>query len=404
MVARVLYRPSVVVVGAAVLWLAVFGATGRLSLDAGKAQLPVAGDRGPLVVRADKGKLRTTVVELRGRVVDAFGEPVVAAELQARSGEQGRTASDGSFAIAFERPVRGDAGFVDLGVTAPGLRGKWQRLALHAPDAPLLRLAPAAPWDAKAVAPEPEVPTLFGEGIVRTFDGKPGVAAFVTVKGTGVWAKADAIGRYVLPLPAGEVELVAHQTSEAGGGLAVRSERFRPERDRGVVPLPDLVAEPAVVLHGRVADGAGVPIVGVPVEVRGDGFSRIVESGLSGLFRLAGLLPGRYEVRPMAFRGSLGRPQTVDLDLHGGECNIAMQPVGERRIRILDEDGHPIPRAHVVASIAGNRCAVAQADTDGWATLRTAGEGSEWEVRSPERYEALPVQRWQGDALLVAQP
>lgn len=404
MVARVLYRPSVVVVGAAVLWLAVFGATGRLSLGGGGSEPGAAGGGGALVVRADKGKVRTTPVQLRGRVVDAFGEPVAAAELQASSGEQGRTADDGSFVLAFDRPVRGDTGFVDLGVTAPGLRGKWQRVALHAPDAPLLRLAPAAPWDAKTVAPEPEVPTLFGEGFVRTFDGKPGVHAFVTVKGTGVWARTDAIGRYVLPLPAGEVELVAHQTDDAGPGLAVRSERFRPERDRGFVPLPELVAEPAVVLQGRVADGAGVPMVGVPVEVRGDGFTRTVESGLSGLFRLAGLLPGRYEIRPMAFRGSLGRAQTVDLDEQGGECAIAMQPVGERRVRVLDEEGHPIPRAHVVASIAGTRCAVAQADTDGWATLRASGEGSDWEVRSPERYDALPVQRWQGDALLVAQP
>ena len=248
--------------------------------------------------------------------------------------------------------------------------------------------------------------TLFGEGFVRTFDGKPGADTYVTVKGTGVWARTDAIGRYTLPLPAGDVELVAHapEGGEEGRGMAVRSERFRPGRERGVVPLPDLVAEPGVLLRGRVADQSGVPVVGAPIEVRGDGFARVVESGLSGVFKLAGLLPGRYEVRPIAFRGSVGKAQVVEVDEAGAECVLAMEAVGERRMRVLDEEGHPIPRAHVVASFDGKRCAVTQADTDGWATLRARRDGVEWEVRSPERLDALPVQRAEAEALIVAQP
>ncbi|MFM1871435.1 MAG: Carboxypeptidase regulatory-like domain [Planctomycetota bacterium] len=394
-------RPSLVVVGAAALWLGVFVVTGSLPLDGVSAS-----ERGATVVRAGSGSIKTVPVAVRGRVLDALGTPLPAIEVAAASGERTTTDADGLFAFEVARAVRGDSGVVDLEFAGTGLRSKWQRVPMHAPEAALVRMAPSAPWDQKPSAPEPEVATLFGEGFVRTFDGKPGANTFVTVKGTGVWARTDAIGRYTLPLPAGDVELVAHapEGGEAERGMAVRSERFLPGRDRGVVPLPDLVVEPGALLRGRVADQSGVPVVGAPIEVRGDGFARVIESGLSGVFRLAGLLPGRYEVRPVAYRGSIGKSQVVEIDEAGAECVLAMEAVGERRVRVLDEEGHPIPRAHVVASVGGKRCSVAQADTDGWASVRATRDGVEWEVRSSERLDALPVQRSEAEALIVAQP
>lgn len=396
-----MFRPSFVVVGVALFWLGTFAVSGRLHFAAPTAAL---GARALAVhARSEVGK--RSLVTVNGRVLDTFGGKLAGASVRSAHGEQATADASGSFQLALSVPTRADAGVVDLEFSAPGMRTRWQRLALHAPDAAVVRLAPAAPWDQKPYTPEPALAVLFGEGFVRTHDGKPGAHTFVTVGGSGVWARTDAIGRFRLPLPAGELELIAHQPGNGDTqGLAVKLQHVRVDRDKGVVPLPDLITEPAARLSGRVLDQSGTPVVGVPVEVRGDGFSRIVDAGMSGGFSVAGLLPGHYEVRAIAFCGYIGTPTSAMVTESGGGCDVTVAAVGERRMRILDEAGQPVARAHVVASCAGERCAMAQADTEGWALVRAARDGMEWEVRLPECLQALPVQRREPEALVVAMP
>lgn len=404
MVVRLWQRPSVVVVGAAALWLGVFVVSGRLRLEPLDTKV-AKREPAPTVVNVGRPKPTLPKLELVGRVVDATGYLVVGAEVGLRGAASVRTDASGQFSLPVDKPASG-SGAVDLEVRANGHRQATVRASLQSPDPVVVRLSPVAPWDAKVAALAPFSDELLGEGFVRNAEGKPATAAFVTVAGSGVWASTDEIGRYVLPLPAGEFELVVHQPIAGGDGRggAARSARVRPEREKGVVPLPELVAEPGAMLRGKIADASGAPVTGVPVEVRGNGITRILESGMSGVFRLAGLLPGQYEVRALPFRGALGTTHTVELGEDGAECALAMTPAAERRLRVLDETGQALPRVHVAATFAGSRSGVAQADGEGFVSVRAAKDGGGWEVRTNERFDVLPLRRADGETLVVAAP
>lgn len=416
MLERAWQRPSLFVAGTALLWLGVFAASGRLSLgepaqqeatvDASKVGTRPAAE--PTVVRVGRSAPIAPRVEVRGTVLDASGFLVVGAEVTGRDGAAVRTGAAGEFVLALPSPGPHAAAAIDLRIAATGQRSQWLRGSLVSPDPTVVRLSPSAPWDASVAEPTAAAAELFGEGFVHGPDGRPVVGAFVTVHGSGVWAKTDELGRYSLPLSQEAVVLVVHQPEAGpdGHGLAVRSQPFTPQRSHGIVPLPELVAEPGALLRGRVADSRGEPIVGVPVEVRGEGIMRVLESGMSGIFRLAGLLPGRYEVRPFPHRGAFGPSQSVQVEEGVAECQVALNVCGERRIRVLDEQGQPVPRAHLASNIDGARCGVAQADQEGWASLRVADQRTEWEVRSTVGLAPLPVRQFEPEAgtIVVALP
>ncbi|MCA8964806.1 MAG: carboxypeptidase regulatory-like domain-containing protein [Planctomycetes bacterium] len=415
---RAWQRPSLVVVGAATLWLGVFAATGHLRLDPEPAE--VGANRSaqasteqapePTVVHVGRPAPVAPRLQVRGTVLDAAGFLIAGAEVGGPQTEPVRTDAAGQFVLSLPSPPpqsRGVGAF-DVLLSANGQRPQWVRGSLLAPDRQVFRMAPSAPWDERPQPQHEAAPQLFGEGSVRGADGSPLAGAYVTVKDSGVWAQTDEIGRYTLPLPDRACVIVVHHP-EAGGdghGLAVRSEPFKPQRSQGIVPLPELIAEPASMLRGRVADSSGAPLTGVPVEVSGEGIRRVLESGMSGIFRVAGLLPGRYEVRPFPFRGAFGRPTTVALEEGVTECNVGMDSVTERRIRVLDERGHPVAKAHVASAIDGERCAVAVADQEGYASLRVAPSRTDWEVRSTDTLQALPVREFQAEAgaVVVALP
>ncbi len=416
---RAWQRPSLVVVGAATLWLGVFAATGHLRLGsepaaagADRAAQADAGERvpEPTVVHVGRPAPVAPRLHVRGTVLDAAGFLIAGAEVSVPSAETVRTDAAGQFVLSLPAPPPQShgVGAYDVLLSANGQRAQWVRGSLLAPDRQVFRMVPSAPWDDRPQAPTAAAPQLFGEGFVHGVDGSPVVGAYVTVKDSDVWAQTDEIGRYTLPLPDRSLVIVVHQP-EAGGdghGLAVRSEPFTPQRSQGIVPLPELIAEPASMLRGRVADGSGAPLIGVPVEVRGEGIRRVLESGMSGIFRLAGLLPGRYEVRPFPHRGAFGLPASVALEEGVTECSVSMDNVTERRIRVLDERGHPMAKAHVASAIDGERCTVAVADQEGYASLRVAPSRTDWEVRTAHDFQVLPVRQFEAEtgAVVVALP
>ncbi|MBM4061090.1 MAG: carboxypeptidase regulatory-like domain-containing protein [Planctomycetes bacterium] len=196
------------------------------------------------------------------------------------------------------------------------------------------------------------------------------------------------------------------EASGDGRGQAARSAPLELPRDTGTVPLPEIATSIGSALRGTLRDERGNPVSGVAVQVRGEGLTRVIESGVSGMFRLAGLWPGRYEILPLGHRGSLGRSQQVVVDRPYVDCDVRLQATVERRLQVLDEAGAPVARAHVAATFQGERCAVAQADGDGWAALRVAATDTDFEVHDADELQARPVRRYDGDhgRLVVARP
>jgi hypothetical protein len=358
----------------------------------------------PVVVKPERGPRSADVEEttVHGRVLDSRGFLVVGAEVSTRGQPVVRTDADG----AFKATVLGN-GATNLLVRYQGHRGCWISPSPGSPDPLLVRLGPLAPWDRDPPEPARALATLTGEGIVRNSEGKPLVGAYVVAAGTDVWSRTDDIGRYVLPLPGPTATLVVHHPGSTGdSGLAVRSEPLTFDRSSGVVPLPELVASSASQIRGTLRDSRGIPVGGVPVQVRGEGFARVFESNVSGAFRIAGLLPGHYEIRAFAHRGAIGVRQEIALDRPVVDCELQMQSLVERRLRVLDESGSPVRRAYVAAAVDGARQSVAQADAEGWAAVCVAPGDVQFEVRGADGVAAMSVRRYESEQsrLVVAAP
>jgi protocatechuate 3,4-dioxygenase beta subunit len=381
-------RPSIAVAAWSALLVAAFVANGNLRIGPRQDTQPVkpaalsaAAPAAPVVVKAEHRASvdRRAVHLVRGRVFDALGHLVAGAQVLVDGAEPGHSDDRGVFAFELR-----DGQFANVEVRAEGHCPTRVVTSPTSPDPLLVRLTPAAPWDDELPAAAP-APRLFGEGIVLAANGNPVAGASVTAAGSDMWSETDQIGRYVLPLRASEVTIVVHGPADpkTGQRLAARTDKIELSRDRGHVPLPEIVAEPGGSIRGVVRDGSGVPLAGVPVRLSGEGLERVTESGSGGRFDVGGLLAGNYVVRPFAFEGALGSPQPVMLDRPVVECDLHLMPTEQRRLRILDEQGVPVAHAYVAPRLAGERTSVARADADGWAEVHVA-EAVEFEVRAGE--------------------
>jgi len=399
-----LQKPTLLLAVWAAAMVGFFVARGDLRITTAAPAVPPANvvataERpvGPVVVTAERGKRRAAppVQICRGRVIDALGFLVVGAELQANGGTA-RTDADGRFQmeVAPGQPL-------DVLVRSEGLQPRRVRVWPTSPDPLVLQLAPAAPWDAEpATLPAPS--RLQGEGLVRTEQGAPAAFAWVTALGSDAWSRTDEIGRYTLTLPGPQVTLLVHQPDANGApqGRAARSEAIDVARTDGVVPLPELTATPAGAIRGIVRDPRGAPIEGVPVQLRGLGFTRVLETGPGGAFHAGGLQAGKYTVRPFAFRGALGTPTEITLAGASVDCDLHLQSAEERRLRLLDQRGEPLGRAYVTTAIAGERSSVAQTDAAGWTAVVVCEPDRAavaFEVRTGPDLEPAAVRHWDAD-------
>lgn len=415
-------RPSSVVVATAVAVVGYFAARGQLvvgaparpaaagraaTLPAGPnpagpapvgdaAQRPPTGPVPPTVVKASAGG--RSMVEpralVRGRVYDRNGFRIVGAEIAPFGAglAKGHTGADGEFALDLPVPPP------PLLVQAPGCRALWFQPQAGAPDPCCVQLPPAAPWDQPETMPPQPVAGLFGEGVVFGADGRPLAGAFVTALGGAAWTETDELGRYTLALPGGTARLLVHAPTAAaeGAGVALLAGPLQLPRAKGRFPVPDLHAQPAAALRGTLRDGTGNPVAGAALRVSGAGLQRVVETGMSGWFRLGGLLPGRYEVQPLGHRGALGRRQQVLLDQASVDCELQLVAAYERRVRVVDTRGEPCGGVHIAAAFDGERCSVATADADGWAALQLVDGAVEFEVRD-DAAKACAVQHYDAE-------
>jgi hypothetical protein len=143
----------------------------------------------------------------------------------------------------------------------------------------------------------------------------------------------------------------------------------------------------------------------VPVEVRGGGLLRRVETGAGGAFRLGGLPGGDYEVEPFPCRGAVGSVASVHVDRPLVDCELRLAAVTEQRVRVVDEAGKAAGNVWVAASSSGWRRGVAQADAAGFVSVPLPPE-AEFDVRSDESFAVRQVRRFAADsdpALIVVE-
>ncbi|MBK8099243.1 MAG: carboxypeptidase regulatory-like domain-containing protein [Planctomycetes bacterium] len=344
----------------------------------------------------------STTALLQGAVLDTLGFRIVGADVRAPGGEGTRTDADGRFQFLLRQPT------ADLTVAANGHRAALLRAFAAMREPVVLALEPAAPWDPPLDAPpSPEPATLFGEGIVGDHAGKPLAAATVQVRETGELAITDELGRYKIALPAGPATLLCHvEGGPDGSGFSATAEPFQASRNRGIVPLPDLVVDRAAMLRGTVRDPVGQPVGGVPLRITGNGFRRFVTTTDNGSFRMSGLPLGNYELFVFAWRGACGNVQPVDIQDAVVDCDVQLRSTSSRRLQVVQENGTPVARAYVASSFAGLRRGIAQTDADGFASVQAVAESAEFEVRADGEWRSLPIRKFDpdGSRLVVAAP
>lgn len=389
-------------------------------------QTAPARGAGPVVVRRrDAGKAALPRTTREGRVFDSMGFLLVGAEVVSidqvsvdqvsvdRAGRptgaarpaqaSNKTDAQGGFSVELITQRSSD-----LLVRASGRRSQWLRTSAISPDPLFVRMEPEAPWDGVPQLPVP-APMLRGEGTILAADGKPLVGAFVNVLGSDCWGMSDASGRVELALPQRPATFVVSKPAgvDGVGGLAMISQPFTSPRTRGIVPLPRLQAESAGSIHGIVRDARGEPIAGLPVEVRGAGSRRRVQTQSGGVFVLSGLVPAEYEVEPFAYRGAVGAAVSLRVDRAAVACDLHLDQVEEANVRVVDENGAIAKGVWVAARLHGLRRGVDQVDEGGFVSL-PVGADSEFDVRTADNHASCVVRQFDGQSqpatLVISQP
>jgi hypothetical protein len=399
-------RPSAWVV----LWtgvvVGVFVVRGDLRLGDAAAPSPVAiaatQPTAPVSVTAKAKPRAVARRDVACRVFDTLGQPVVGASARASDGVVTAADGDGAFALAL---APGEAR--DVLVSAPGRAPTWLRVSEGSPDAHVVQLEPAAPWDADAAdrAPLPQ-PVRIGEGVLRDAQGQPLAHAFVGVAGAALWARTDEHGRFAVPMPAGEAALVAcaDGDSQGAGAFAAATALATPAASARV-PLADLHATAANAVRGVLRDSRGEPLAGAFVAVEAAGLRRVVATDAGGAFRVGCLPPGPCRIAPLPWRGALAAAREVALDGRGVDVDLQLALAEPARVRVVDEQGAAVPGAFVAATVDGLRRGVVRADADGYASVPWRAD-ARFDVRFGERLAPLPVRRFEPEPaqLVVGMP
>lgn len=297
---------------------------------------------------------------IEGEVVDARGEPVAGAEVEAVASEELRTFRSGALAPAPSAAAATDErGRFRIGELRPGdrldltvrhPRHVAKRLPeVEAPTSEPLRIALV---DARSIA-----------GRVLGPDGEPVAGVVVNARGEcrgearGVLtvSSTDAAGDFRIEgLAPGRCDLVAS------------AEGFVPAERRGLeVPaerdLEGLVLrlERGEVLEGVVVDEDGAPAADAMVTARTDsrsGAGRFGglrdETDGDGRYRLEGLAPGTYDIH--AFGSLTGAQATAQVEVVAGVNRLDLRLIRKNQAtvsgRVLDPDGAPVAGAAVQLS------------------------------------------------------
>ena len=101
-----------------------------------------------------------------------------------------------------------------------------------------------------------------------------------------------------------------------------------------------------LAVTGRVVDSQGKPVVGALIRGRFVNDERSAVSQEDGSYRLEGCLPGMTRLVASAKKFATDM-KPVEIVKDSTTCDFILQPGGHVRIRVMDEEGNPLPRARI---------------------------------------------------------
>lgn len=118
------------------------------------------------------------------------------------------------------------------------------------------------------------------------------------------------------------------------------------ELDPDEEPHAEIKASRGISIRGKVVDGASKPIVGARLRTQISNVNREATTDDGGQFVLNACQPKPTRVVVSA-AGKATMLETVDVVADMEPLTITMQPGGHLRVRVLDPDGKPSPRARI---------------------------------------------------------
>jgi hypothetical protein len=197
-------------------------------------------------------------------------------------------------------------------------------------------------------------------GVVVDEDGKPVAGAEVNPSiefekrpgdnqqfGTGDRVTTDANGRWSyssVPDTDQEVQAEIHHPDVMPGWNQLARATY--ELEEGEEPHAEIRMSRGIALTGRVVDETGEPIVGAKLRSQISNVLRQATTDNDGKFALTGCKAGPTRV-VISAPGKATMLEIVDADADMQPLEFTMQPGGHLRIRVLDPDGNPSPKARV---------------------------------------------------------
>jgi BlaR1 peptidase M56/Carboxypeptidase regulatory-like domain len=163
----------------------------------------------------------------------------------------------------------------------------------------------------------------------------------------GTEIKTDASGRWhfdSVPTSMDKVTFEIHHPAFKPSHRPLTRGEFGIETGRE--PVGEITLERGLTVIGKVTDEEGRPIAGALVRTKFLNDVREAKTGDDGTYRLTGCEPRAARIVVSA-RGRATDMKELGIDPDMGPVDFRMKPGGTVRVRVLDEQGNPLPRARI---------------------------------------------------------
>jgi RNA polymerase sigma factor (sigma-70 family) len=339
------------------------GFAGRIGEPAAEILTQLRGSTTNIGANPADARKDNATLELR--VVGPDRKPVPRAEIeiatetapnasQVRRGTFVRTGSYGAYVrtdeegrLVLDMP-RAPENF-NLYMTVPGFGPYWAGWTseTHAQPIPFELTAELEPaWSVGGIIVDRAGKPIPGVTVSPSieFKKRPGEARQM---GSGARVRTDAAGKWhfaSVPVSMDEV----HVEIDHPDFMLVRRPLSRREFgiDRGREPTTRIVLEPGLTITGRITDEAGRPVAGALVRTQAWNETRQASTRSDGTYTLAGCEPRAARIVVSApARATDVKDLTIEPGM--GPVDFQMKPGGTVRVRVVDEQGRPVPKARV---------------------------------------------------------
>ncbi len=306
---------------------------------------------------------KTTDFDLR--IVGPDGQPVPGAQVHVRTSpalsesqiHRGKFVTKNAYSVAlqadpegrlsFELPLKSDS--LDVDITTPGYGPYWASWSSERHDEPIPPSFTAqldAGWSVGGIVVDAQHKPIAGVKVKPSieFKKRPGDHSQL---GTGDVVTTDAGGKWRFDsVPASKAEVWVEFNHPDFKGVQRGLARGKFLIERGHEPVTEIVLERGLTIVGKVTDLAGQPIAGALVRTKFLNDIREARSGADGTYKLAGCEPITTRVVVSA-KGKATDMKELALGPELGPLNFQMKPGGTVRIRVLDSQGAPVPKARI---------------------------------------------------------